>query len=144
MPTLAAGEVLEACLRALESQTVDEFEVVVIDNSGTGRAQASHPEDFSHVRVIANPRNVGFGAAVNQAFRASTAPDRATLNDDAAADPLWLETLAGCKLALQPSREVPGSLDFFMWYDFPPGTQRMYSPSHIWLMLFQRIKSIAL
>ena len=93
VPTLAAGEVLEACLRALESQTVDEFEVVVIDNSGTGRVQASHPEVFPHVRVIANQRNVGFGAAVNQAFRASTAPFLATLNDDAVADPRWLETL---------------------------------------------------
>ena len=89
MPTLAAGEVLDACLRALESQTVDEFEVVVIDNSGTGRAQSLSPR----VRVIANERNVGFGAAVNQAFRASTAPYLATLNDDAVADPRWLETL---------------------------------------------------
>lgn len=89
MPTLAAGEVLEACLRALESQTVDDFEVVVIDNSGTGRAQAASPR----VRVIANPRNVGFGAAVNQAFRASTAPYLATLNDDAVASPQWLESL---------------------------------------------------
>jgi GT2 family glycosyltransferase len=89
VPTLAAGEVLEACLRALESQTVDEFEVIVIDNSGTGRVQASR----SRVRVISNQRNVGFGAAVNQAFRASTAPYLATLNDDAVADPRWLETL---------------------------------------------------
>ncbi len=89
MPTLAAGEVLEACLRALESQTVDEFEVVVIDNSGTRRVQASNPR----VRVISNERNVGFGAAVNQAFRASNAPYLAALNDDAVADPRWLETL---------------------------------------------------
>jgi GT2 family glycosyltransferase len=93
VPTLAAGEVLEACLRALESQTVDEFEVVVIDNSGTGRVQASNPQVSPRVRVIANQRNVGFGAAVNQAFRASTAPYLATLNDDAVADPRWLETL---------------------------------------------------
>ena len=93
MPTLAAGEVLEECLRALESQTVNEFEVVVIDNSGTGRVQASSPHISPRVRVIANQRNVGFGAAVNQAFRASTAPYLATLNDDAVADPRWLETL---------------------------------------------------
>ena len=93
VPTLAAGEVLEACLRALESQTVDEFEVVVIDNSGTGRVQACNPQAFPRVRVISNPRNVGFGAAVNQAFLASTAPYLATLNDDAVADPRWLEML---------------------------------------------------
>ena len=93
MPTLAGGEVLEACLRALESQTVDEFEVVVIDNSGTGRAQVASPRVSPRFQVIANQRNVGFGAAINQAFRASTAPYLATLNDDAIADPHWLETL---------------------------------------------------
>ena len=89
MPTLAAGEVLEECLRALESQTVSEFDVVVIDNSGTRCLQTSSPR----VRVIANDHNVGFGAAVNQAFRASNAPYLAALNDDAVADPRWLETL---------------------------------------------------
>lgn len=93
MPTLAAGEVLEACLKALESQTVNEFEVVVIDNSGIGRVPAQGPHVSPHIRVIANQRNVGFGAAVNQAFRVSTAPYLATLNDDAVADPRWLETL---------------------------------------------------
>jgi GT2 family glycosyltransferase len=93
VPTLAAGEVLEACLQALESQTVDEFEVVVIDNSGTGRVQASSPRVRPRFRVIVNQKNVGFGAAVNQAFRDSTAPYLATLNDDAVADPRWLERL---------------------------------------------------
>ena len=89
MPTLAAGEVLEACLRALELQTVNEFEVVVIDNIGIGRVKTSSPR----VRVIVNERNVGFGAAANQAFRSSKAPYLATLNDDAVADPQWLEIL---------------------------------------------------
>jgi GT2 family glycosyltransferase len=93
VPTLAAGEVLEACLRALELQTVDEFEVVVIDNSGMGRVQALPSHVSPRVRVIANQHNVGFGAAVNQAFRASTAPYLATLNDDAVAHPQWLQNL---------------------------------------------------
>jgi GT2 family glycosyltransferase len=81
--------VLEECLRALQSQTLDEFEVVVIDNSGANRVR----EDRPRVRVIANAANVGFGAAANQAFRDSQSPFLATLNDDAAADPRWLETL---------------------------------------------------
>ncbi|HSP67297.1 MAG TPA: glycosyltransferase, partial [Bryobacteraceae bacterium] len=89
VPTLAGGEVLEECLRGLESQTVDEFEVVVIDNSGIGCVRAHG----RRVRVIANARNAGFGAAANQAFRDSHAPYLATLNDDAVADPRWLETL---------------------------------------------------
>jgi GT2 family glycosyltransferase len=79
-------------LRSLESQTFSNFEVVVVDNSGTGLVaqMAVQQVSGSHVRLIANPRNVGFGAAVNQAFRSSQAPYLATLNDDAVAQPGWL------------------------------------------------------
>jgi GT2 family glycosyltransferase len=45
------------------------------------------------VRLISNTRNLGFGAAVNQAFDSSQAPYLATLNDDAVAHPQWLEAL---------------------------------------------------
>lgn len=45
------------------------------------------------MRVIWNERNLGFGAALNQASRSSQAVYLATLNDDAAADPKWLEAL---------------------------------------------------
>lgn len=89
MPTLAAGDALAGCLRSLESQTLADFEVVVIDNSGTGLARISG----ARVRLIANSRNVGFGVAVNQALESSQAPYMATLNDDAVAHPQWLEAL---------------------------------------------------
>jgi GT2 family glycosyltransferase len=89
VPTLAASGALEDCLRSLESQTLDRFEVVVVDNGGAGRAKAPG----ARVRVLANHRNVGFGAAVNQAFRDSEAPYLAALNDDAVAHPGWLEAL---------------------------------------------------
>ena len=86
VPTLTAGDALAECLRSLECQTLDRYEVMVVDNSGIGLAKASGPR----VRVITNAHNAGFGAAVNQAFRASDAPYLATLNDDAAAHPrLW-------------------------------------------------------
>jgi GT2 family glycosyltransferase len=89
VPTLTAGDALADCLRSLESQTFDDFEVVVVDNSGASLAQISS----DRVRLIANPSNVGFGAAVNQAFRSSQAPYLATLNDDAVAHPQWLAAL---------------------------------------------------
>jgi GT2 family glycosyltransferase len=89
VPTLAAGEALADCLRSLEAQTLTDFEVVVVDNSGIGLARASD----ARMRVIGNPRNVGFGAAVNQAYRASLSPYVAVINDDAVAHPEWLEAL---------------------------------------------------
>jgi len=61
---------------------------VVVDNSGRGSVQPR-----KGVRVISNDRNVGFGAAFNQAFRASCAPFLVVLNDDATAHPRWLEAL---------------------------------------------------
>src|SRR5947209_18654620 len=64
-----------------------DFEVIVVDNSGRGL-------EMPGVRIISNEANVGFGAAVNQAIRASTSAYVATLNDDAVADPRWLESLA--------------------------------------------------
>ncbi len=92
VPTLAEGDALANCLKSLERQTFGLFEVVVVDNSGTGRARVFGPR----TRVIANPHNAGFGGAVNQGIRSSRAAYVATLNDDAVADRRWLETLIGC------------------------------------------------
>jgi GT2 family glycosyltransferase len=91
VPTLAADEALADCLRSLANQTYEFFEVIVVDNSGSHRAQSNDPR----VRVIANEQNVGFGAAVNQGIQASQSRYVATLNDDAIADPHWLSKLIG-------------------------------------------------
>jgi len=89
VPTLAADDALADCLRALESQTFGRFDIVVVDNSGTGRARATG----ELVRIIVNERNVGFGTAINQAIRESEAPYIAVLNDDATPHPEWLAAL---------------------------------------------------
>lgn len=90
---------LADCLRSLEQQTMADFEIVVVDNSGRRSASAGG----AGARVIANDSNVGFGAAVNQGIRASEAPFVATLNDDAVAHPQWLESLLG---AIEPRMDV--------------------------------------
>ncbi|MDP9112142.1 MAG: glycosyltransferase family 2 protein [Acidobacteriota bacterium] len=92
VPTLAVGDALEKCLDSLERQTFDLFDVVVVDNSGAGRAHVAG----SRTRVIVNERNVGFSGAVNQGIRDSHAVYVATLNDDTIADRRWLETLIAC------------------------------------------------
>lgn len=89
VPTLGADDALAGCLRALEKQTFERFEVVVVDNSGADRVKASDPR----VRVIANASNVGFGCAVNQAIQGSDSPYIAALNDDAEPHPRWVEKM---------------------------------------------------
>jgi GT2 family glycosyltransferase len=88
VPTLAADETLAECLASLDRQTFSGFETIVIDNSGRRVVLST-----DRVQAIANERNIGFGAAVNQAFRQSGAPFLAVLNDDATAHPRWLEAL---------------------------------------------------
>jgi GT2 family glycosyltransferase len=92
VPTLAADDTLAECLRSLDRQTFRDFDAIVVDNSGEGRA-ARVDGVRERATIIENERNVGFGAAVNQAIRASRAPFIATLNDDAIAHPRFLEAM---------------------------------------------------
>jgi GT2 family glycosyltransferase len=64
---------VEACLHALS-----EYEVVVVDNASTDRTV----ERARGARVIANPTNRGFAAAVNQGFQATTADLVLIMNPD--------------------------------------------------------------
>ena len=98
VPTLAADETLTECLVALREQSCGDFEVVVVDNSGKRLIEPTGP-----VKVIANETNVGFGAAINQAFRESRAPFLAVLNDDAVPHPAWIESLLN---AMQSRRDI--------------------------------------
>jgi GT2 family glycosyltransferase len=92
VPTLEAGPVLAECLAALERQSWRDSEVIVVDNSGRSAARASQAAP-ARVRIIDNPRNLGFGAAINLAARATDSEFLATLNDDATAGPGWLAAL---------------------------------------------------
>ena len=80
-------------MQSLERQTRRDFEVIIVDNSGKGLARRNG--SAAGATIIENQRNAGFGGAVNQGLRASTAPYFATLNDDAVAHPRWLEALIG-------------------------------------------------
>jgi GT2 family glycosyltransferase len=91
IPTLLAGKPLARALGCLAQQTYKNFETIVVDNSGTSAAVAfaAPPQ----VRVLENPENLGFGAAVNRAIESSESELLCTLNDDAYAAPEWLENL---------------------------------------------------
>ena len=91
IPTLTADLRLSECLESLNLQCRHDFEVIVVDNSGQGLVRRKGLP--SKVRVIENSSNLGFGEAINQGMRASTAPYLATLNDDAVPRPNWLNAL---------------------------------------------------
>lgn len=92
MPTLAGDRRLLDCLASLEAQTLQGVRVVVVDNSGSGRIHGLGAARY-RFRLIENKANTGFGGAVNQGFRLAPADYLAVLNDDAVADPRWLEEM---------------------------------------------------
>ena len=91
IPTLAADSRLIESVESLHRQTLRDFELLIIDNSGLGLVRRRGA--IRGARVIENSRNRGFGGAVNDGLRASESPFLATLNDDAVAHPRWLEAL---------------------------------------------------
>ena len=98
IPTLTAGAKLTECVRSVAAQTLGDVEIVVIDNSGSGLADRT--EGVRGVAtIIENRQNAGFGAAVNQAIRQSSADFIAVLNDDAVAGPRWLESMVAAASA---------------------------------------------
>jgi len=90
-------ELLRACLASLARQGHPRFEVVVVDNgSEDGSAVLVRELAESYpvpLRLIANSSNLGFCAANNQGFASSQAELVALLNNDAEAEPGWLEAL---------------------------------------------------
>jgi GT2 family glycosyltransferase len=70
-----------ACLRSLAALPADETEIVVVDNASSDHTVAEAQKQGA--KVIANQRNLGFAAAVNQGVRNTTAPLILLLNPDA-------------------------------------------------------------
>jgi GT2 family glycosyltransferase len=91
-------EYLRSCLQALSRQTFRDFEVIVSDNGSTDRSiEMVRDTDFGiRVKLLENGKNLGFCAANNRGFEASTSEFVAMLNNDAEAEPGWLESLVRC------------------------------------------------
>jgi len=91
-------ELLRECLRSLAGQTVDGFEVILVDNGSTDGSVEMARREFApsvkfSLQIIENNKNNGFCAANNQGFAAARGQFIALLNNDAEAEPEWLAAL---------------------------------------------------
>ncbi|MGH9593055.1 MAG: glycosyltransferase family 2 protein [Bryobacteraceae bacterium] len=97
IPNCNRQDLLGACLRSLARQTYASYEVIVVDNGSSDGSVALVEEMAASfpvpLRLIANTENRGFCAANNQGFAATTSELVALLNNDAEAEPGWLEAL---------------------------------------------------
>lgn len=84
---------LERCLGSLAARPPSDVEVVLVDNCSSDGSVALVRRQFPHVRLLENRRNLGFGAATNQAASHARGDALLLLNNDAWLQPGCLERL---------------------------------------------------
>lgn len=88
-------EDLLRCLRSLVRHVTLPLEIVVVDNASTDGSAAAAREEFPRTVVLENAENLGFAAACNRGWRASSASYVLFLNSDAEVTPGAVEALGG-------------------------------------------------
>lgn len=93
IPNWNGESLLPACLGSLRRQSLQDFEVILVDNGSTDRSVEVARARVPALRVIRFPENRGFSAGVNAGIRQARGREIALLNSDVEADPEWLEAL---------------------------------------------------
>lgn len=117
-------DLLNCLASVLESSRSSDIEFVVVDNASTDGSLEAVRQTYPQVTTIANPTNVGFGVACNQAIRATTGPFILLLNSDAAITPQSFQVLrdalsgnpqcgaAGCRIVNSAGAETTNTRNF--------------------------------
>jgi GT2 family glycosyltransferase len=87
-----AWALTQRALAALAAHTEPPFEVIIVDNASPDETPARLSE-LSHLRVILNSENRGFGPATNQGAEHARGERLLLLNTDTFVRPGWLEPL---------------------------------------------------
>ena len=90
--TVNTPRLTSACLKSVLKNTAVPCEIVVINNS-RARAIRKCLAGFKRIRIIQNPRNLGYTQAANQGILASKGRFLCFLNSDTRVPPRWLERL---------------------------------------------------
>ncbi|HXF94294.1 MAG TPA: glycosyltransferase family 2 protein [Nitrospiraceae bacterium] len=93
---------LDECLESLQAQT-HPCRVVLVDNGSSDGSVELVRQRFPEIEIVALRNNQGFAGGNLEGLAATRSDFIAVLNNDARADPKWLEHLV---LAMQGDREV--------------------------------------
>ena len=107
---------LPECLESLTQQAYRRFTIILVDNGSNDGSIDFVKLNYPEVMTIALPENVGFSVANNIAIKTSHTEYVALLNNDAVADPLWLQSLIG---ALESNPEAGFAASKMLFYDNP-------------------------
>jgi N-acetylglucosaminyl-diphospho-decaprenol L-rhamnosyltransferase len=117
IPTFNGRERLGKALRSLEAQS-RPVDVVVVDNGSADGTAEMVREEFPEASLLELRRNLGFGPSLNRAIAEHPADPVILLNNDAEADPRFVEALldaategAECVAGVLVQEAAPGLID---------------------------------
>ena len=95
IPNLNGAGWLKDSIESIWAQTMQDLELIVVDNGSTDEslAIAQSYQGRPGYTLIQNDTNTGFSHAVNQGIRAAKGEYVVLFNNDAFAEPDWLENL---------------------------------------------------
>ncbi len=121
---------LADCLQSIRAQTFSDYEVILVDNGSTDGSVEWIRENFpGWVQVLANKRNEGFSGGNNRGIKAAVGKYIVLLNNDAQADPRWVEELVkvaeenpqagmlACKIYLQGDLKIIDNVGHLIYRD---------------------------
>ena len=82
IPNYNGSEYLKGCLDSLQNQTMQDFDICVVDDCSTEGSLQDLVYSYPRARYIARSQNGGFAATVNTGIKATTAPFIILLNND--------------------------------------------------------------
>ena len=95
IPNLNGAGWLRDSIESVWAQTEQDFELIIVDNGSTDESLAIAESYVGRERytLVKNDHNTGFSAAVNQGIRLAKGEYVVLFNNDAFAEPDWLEQL---------------------------------------------------
>lgn len=131
--TYQSERFIGACLKAIQSQSSNDFEVIIVDNaSQDGTLNSISASDTVASRLIANDQNLGFAAACNQGVNVAKGKWSILLNPDTVVRQNWLEEIesgiarhptacmfASTQLRLDDETVIDGAGDVYSTFGIP-------------------------
>jgi GT2 family glycosyltransferase len=133
IPNWNGADLIAECLDSLQAQTL-QAKIVVVDNGSVDESIFIIESNYPDVVLLKQPKNLGFAGGVNVGIRyamTENATAVALFNNDAVANPHWLENLvksleenpkAGIvtgKLLRQNKKHIDSTGDFYSIWGMP-------------------------
>jgi GT2 family glycosyltransferase len=116
VPNFNGDRFLRDCLTSLRNQTYSALECLVVDDASHDSSPDMVVSEFPEMELIRLPENGGFAHCANEGMRRARGEIVALLNNDAVAQPDWVEQLVG---AFQRHPEAGSVASKMMLWDTP-------------------------